>query len=136
MSEKNFHIGIKAVIVNKGKALVLKDLRFNGYDLPGGRIDSGEGIEVALKRELDEELGLKKFTIGELLHVFERLDYGNKKASLMLIYFKVTAKIAKIKLSKEHSQYQWISKKDLSEISNKGEFRNEGIKTVLGMVLK
>lgn len=59
-SIKNFHIGIKAVIVQNNKALLLKDPRFNGYDLPGGRIDKDEDIEEALKRELFEELGLKK----------------------------------------------------------------------------
>lgn len=130
-SIKNFHIGIKAVIVNGNKALVVKDTkRFKGYDLPGGKIDDGEGIEQALKRELYEELGLKKFSAGEILFAFERSDYNKKGASIMLLFYKVEAKITKIKLSNEHTDFLWISKKDLSRI----KFRNSGVKTALEKV--
>jgi 8-oxo-dGTP diphosphatase len=134
---KNFHIAIKAVIVNNGRALVLKEPnRFSGFDLPGGKIDEDENIEQALKRELNEELGLKKFKMGELLHVFERLDYHKNGTKLMLIYYKVEATFKKIKLSNEHTSYKWISKNDLIEIIKTKEFRNDGIRIALEKVLK
>ena len=133
---KNFHIGIKAVIQQEGRVLVLKDPRFNGVDLPGGKIDEGEGIEQALKRELWEELGLKNFKQKELLHIFERKDYKGENTSLMLAYYLVEAKIDKIKLSSEHNGYEWVSAKDLKTLTKNGAFRNEGIKSVLTKVLK
>lgn len=137
VSEKNFHIGVKAVIVNNNKALVLKDVkRYWGYDLPGGRINENESWEEALKRELNEELGLKVFKIGKLLHVFERLDYGKKEASLMLIFFKVKAEIKEIKLSNEHSDFKWVAKKEIEELIKNGKLRNDGIKIALEKVLK
>lgn len=129
---QNYHIGIKGLIVNNKKALVLLDPRFNGFDLPGGKIDEGEDIDQALKRELYEELGLEDFTKGELVHVYERTDYKKKGINLMLICFMVKAKISDIRLSDEHSEFKWISKKDL----NDGKFRNEGIKVALAKVLK
>ena len=62
--QKKYHIGIKALIVKNGKALVLKDEgRYPGFDLPGGKIDENESFEQALKRELREEIGLNKFKI-------------------------------------------------------------------------
>lgn len=131
MKEQLFHIGIKAVIVQDGKVLVVFDPRFHGYDLPGGKIDEGEGIEKALKRELNEELGLKRFEIKELLYAFERTDYKKKGISLMLIFYRVKAKIFKIQLDKEHTGYKWISKKDFSKILKNGEIRNKGVETVL-----
>ena len=136
-SVKNFHIGIKAVIVRNNKALILKDTkRFKGYDVPGGKIDEGEDIEQALQRELYEELGLRKFLIREILYAFERLDYDKKGSRLMLIFYKIEAKISKIKLSDEHTSFDWISKKDLAEIARKRGFRNDGVKIALEKVLK
>lgn len=134
MKPKNFHIGIKAVIVKNKKALVVFDPRFHGYDLPGGKIDEGEEIEKALKRELNEELGLKKFELGDLLCVFERTDYKKKGTSLMLIFYRVKAKISKIKLDKEHTGYKWITKNDFRKIIRNGEIRNDGIKVALSKV--
>jgi 8-oxo-dGTP diphosphatase len=131
MKPKNFHIGIKAVIVKNGKALILNSARFKGFDLPGGRIDDNEDITKGLKRELKEELGLINFKVEKLLHVFERTDYGKKEASLMLIFFKVSARLSKLKLSEEHSDYKWISKKELKEMISKKEIRSEGIKEAL-----
>ena len=60
---KNFNIGVKAVIVQRGKALVLKEKdirnsRVEIFDLPGGRIEDEEPAEQTLERELKEELGI------------------------------------------------------------------------------
>lgn len=130
---QHFYIGIKAVITKDGKALLLKDVdRYVGLDLPGGKIDEGETIEQALKRELWEELGLKSFKLGKLLGIFERRDYKEEGISLMLVFYEVKAKISEIKLSFEHTDYKWISKKELS----KTKIRNKGVKEAIAKVLK
>ena len=63
MSEALFQIGVKALIRNEDGDLLLEGKRRDGglitYDLPGGRIDEGETIETALRRELKEEIGLR-----------------------------------------------------------------------------
>lgn len=133
---KNFHIGIKALIVKSGKVLALKDAsRYRGFDLPGGKIDEGETFHQALKRELFEELGVNTFKIGPLVHVYERTDYEKQNASLMLICFKVEATISEITLSHEHTGFEWISKKDLVKMDDK-LFRNGEIKKALVKVLE
>lgn len=134
---QNFHIAIKAVIVKDGKALVLKETsRYSGYDLPGGKIDENESIDEALKRELHEELGLKEFKMGDLVHVYERTDYKKEGISLMLIFYKVTAAEFKITLSEEHTEYKWISRREVEDMAAKDMFRNDGVKVALEMVLK
>lgn len=56
------HLGIYGVCVRDGKVLMIRKGRgpYKGLlDLPGGRIEPGEGFEEALGRELDEETGAK-----------------------------------------------------------------------------
>lgn len=55
---KNFIVGVGAIVINKGKLLVIKDRFSAGYKLPGGHIDKNESIKDALKREVDEETGI------------------------------------------------------------------------------
>lgn len=61
---ETFYIGIKAVISEDDRVLILKRINRKGlivYDLPGGRIDAKESIEEALKRELKEELDIDNY---------------------------------------------------------------------------
>lgn len=137
MKSKLFHIGIKAVILKDGKVLVLKDTRkYEGFDLPGGKIDQDESIEQALKRELGEELGeelgLENFVQKELLYVYERPDYKKGNIHLMLVFYKGEADITDIKLSEEHTSFEWISKDDLET----AQFRNSGVKKAIEKVFQ
>ena len=55
-----YRISIKALIYNDaGKILVVKEDGRPLWDLPGGGMDYGETFELALKRELYEEVGYK-----------------------------------------------------------------------------
>ena len=138
---KTFNIGIKALILNKDKALVLKEIDIRKvnielYDLPGGRMEEGESIEETLKRELKEELGNLRFSLGSIVHAQIHPYYDKNGTSLMLLFYKVDVKKTKIKLSDEHIGFEWISKKDLQNIiKNKGKMHS-GIKTALEKVLK
>ncbi len=138
MNFKNFHIGIKAVILNDDKALVLRGILSDGkmgHDLPGGRLNEGEAIEQGLIRELKEELGLDKFTVKDLLLAVEKKNYNKNGSSLIYLFYKVDAQISEVKLSKEHVEHRWISRKDLQEIINNKEHVNDGIIQALEKVL-
>ncbi len=66
-----FNVGVLAVILNEsGEILLLNHVVRSGqtWGLPGGWINKGESIDTAIKRELDEETGLKIEQLG-LIHV-------------------------------------------------------------------
>lgn len=77
MNEDIFHLGVKALIRNKeGKFLLLKENTAGWknvmepfWDMPGGRIHRGEDLEVALRREVFEETGIRDFTITDRLQM-------------------------------------------------------------------
>ena len=66
----------KAFIINDGKLLLIKKDAgesakcANKYELPGGRMDYGETVDEALKREVFEEVGIEIIP-GRPLDTFE-----------------------------------------------------------------
>lgn len=56
------------------------------YFLPKGRVETGEDLQTAARREILEEAGLSELTLLEELGVFERLNY-TKKAWKVIHYF-------------------------------------------------
>lgn len=56
--------GARAVVVDElSRIAVMHVTKMNYYKLPGGGIDDGESVEVALRRELKEEAGLTNIEI-------------------------------------------------------------------------
>ncbi|MDW7692020.1 NUDIX hydrolase [Flammeovirgaceae bacterium SG7u.111] len=58
MFAKKYPVSIKAVIIIRGKVVLLKNER-EEWELPGGKLESGEPPERCLEREVEEELGVK-----------------------------------------------------------------------------
>ncbi|NUM76784.1 NUDIX domain-containing protein [candidate division KSB1 bacterium] len=58
----------------------------SGYVLPKGRVDPGETLEQAARREIAEEAGLTRLTLLDFLGTRERLDY-DKRAWKKIHYF-------------------------------------------------
>lgn len=55
--QTNFEIIARALIIHDNKILLCKRKNRDYYFLPGGHIEFGEQAEVALEREIKEELG-------------------------------------------------------------------------------
>lgn len=132
---QTFYVGVKGVIVNNSKALILKTTKEKGdiyWDIPGGRINGRETILETLRRELKEEVpSIGNFSIGKLLNVYRlSIDLPNGYG-LVLIYYKIKADDFEVHISEEHSDYAWISKDEVEDLD-----AEEGYKEALRLALK
>lgn len=95
--------GVKAIIMKKGKFLVLR--KPNGeLDLPGGRVEDDEKYKDSLHREITEETGLK-------VKIFDPVARWSfvKTPELLVTGFTYYCQYlsGKIELSHEHCDYFW-----------------------------
>ena len=80
------------------------------YELPGGHIDFGEDLIAGLKREVQEEFGLK-CSVGDPCAAFTYTNEVKGSHSIEVIFFaQFTDPIENIKLNPEdHSEYGWFA---------------------------
>jgi 8-oxo-dGTP diphosphatase len=78
------------------------------WEFPGGTIEPGEAPEFALKRELNEELGIEA-DVGELLLAASH-SYGD--VNILILFFEILYWKGEPK-AKHHLMLEWIEPKDL-----------------------
>ena len=85
----SFRPSVYAVIVHEDRILLLNSRTANRLALPGGGVDIGEPMAIALKREVREETGLA-VEIGRLLHFSESFFHydpsGNSWHTFRFLY--------------------------------------------------
>lgn len=123
-----FYLAAKGLIrSSEGKILLLHDTprsRADGtthtyWDLPGGRVDNSESLEVTLAREMHEEIGLEEFEVEKLLSVTQsnwQTPLGDLQIGLVLVVYICRAQIEDVVLSDEHDQFGWFSPPEAAEL--------------------
>jgi 8-oxo-dGTP diphosphatase len=83
---------VAAVIEQNGRILICQRRRGQAHELkwefPGGKVEAGETPEAALRRELQEELGIDASLDSEITRY--EYTYPNRPP-ILLIFFRVTA---------------------------------------------
>jgi 8-oxo-dGTP pyrophosphatase MutT (NUDIX family) len=107
-----FTVSQKALLRDEtGRILMLEKTGKNHWDLPGGKIDQGEEMEDALRREIQEETGLSKVSIHDVFHVGCRGFEEAGKADRVLVFYlcKTDEPFDGIQLSHEHTRWKLLS---------------------------
>lgn len=113
MAMKHFFVGVKAVIVQDGKVLLVRgdNPGRDFWDTPGGRIDDDESILETLDRELHEELpNIASYRAGKVLHVHRVHKDIVDDVSLVLVFHEVTDVTfnGDPQVSEEHTEAAWL----------------------------
>jgi len=89
------------------------------YELPGGHIDFGEDMVDGLKREIDEEFGMK-VKVGDPFFVFTYTNEVKGSHSIEVVYFaSFINDLHEITLNPEdHSTYGWYTEGELAGVYN------------------
>ena len=126
-ANNSFHIAIKALIINKDKVLLLrKPPKGEGgqsyWELPGGGLGFGEMPELALKREVTEEVGLS-IEVIKPLWVWSFLKSQHRQ--VLGITYLCHSSSQNVQLSHEHLEYIWVSKAELDQLNLLPQLRED-----------
>lgn len=104
---------VAALIVKDGKLLVCQRTRHQTmplkWEFPGGKIEEGEQPRDALRRELDEELGITA-TIGDEL---SRIQHEYPNGGMVELRFYVVREYQGELENRIFKDIQWAKPKDL-----------------------
>lgn len=111
-------VAVKGIIVNQGKILIVQrasadSIGAGTWECAGGKIEFGEGLEAALKREILEETGLV-IAVDRLLYAASFLTDPARQV-VILTYLCRSGEHAVI-LSEEHSDYKWCTRLELQHL--------------------
>lgn len=125
LGRKSMLLSVKVLVVDgEGRCLVLKrSMASKGnpgmWDFPGGKVDRGEALDDAARREVLEETGLE-ISIGRVLGAAES---GSPDSRVAYLIFEGHVSSGEVRLSGEHEGFAWVASEDLREYDLVSQFR-------------
>jgi 8-oxo-dGTP diphosphatase len=126
--EKQFHVGVKAMVENAhGQILLMHEDVSNHslptseyWDLPGGRMQVGESVVDTLKREVAEETGIVKITKPKFFTAVIsnheiKLKNGELVGLVLMVYIVSIPLYSQVTLSHEHLDFEWVDKAEAAK---------------------
>lgn len=108
-------IKVVAAVIREGDKIFATQRGYGdlkgGWEFPGGKIESGESPQKALKREIMEELETE-IEVGELI---DTIEYDYPTFHLSMDCFWCSIKSGDLVL-KEHEAAKWLDKDNLDSV--------------------
>ena len=113
-------LAVIVAIIDDGKVLLTKREDFEVWCLPGGGVESGESIEEAITREVQEETGLK-ISVLRLVGVYsdpDSLVVYDEDTSVQIVALSFEAEITDGEpgLSDETSDWGYFSLEEMGKM--------------------
>jgi len=146
MKYLSFEKSVGCVVYRKseGKTLfLLVQYRSWQWDFPKGHVEEGENEEQTLRREIEEETGIKQLEILPNFRIAVRYFYsakGNEKKERILqqkgiyifknvVYYAGETQEEKVTIDFENKAYAWLTYEEVCE-----RLKNDGSKKVINAV--
>ena len=105
-------IGVGAVILQRGKVLIVKRAhapRKGEWSLPGGRVELGESLVEATRREIREETGLD-VDVGPLIELFDRIHRRHERVQYHFVIadYLCTPRGGNLAASDDAEEVAWV----------------------------
>ena len=127
MNNQIQRVTTKGIFYHDKKILFVKDYK-GKWELPGGRIEFNEIPENALKRECEEELGLKNIEIGDIIDAWSfRITVDNTDYHFIILAYECFTNDLIIKLNHlndEQTEYAWESLDDVESLNMLEGYKN------------
>lgn len=114
------HVGVGGVVIENGRALLIRranEPRQGEWSIPGGMVETGETLEYAAVRELQEETGLV-VRPRVVIEVFERIvldGKGRTRYHFVLIDYLCERLEGEARAGSDVLDVAWVEEARLSE---------------------
>ena len=105
---------VAAIIMDRGRILAVQRAKGqfkDGWEFPGGKIEDGEDMEDALRREIMEELEVQV----KIERNFGHVEYDYENFHLSMDCFICTVIGGSLTL-REHRAYRWLRQDELDSV--------------------
>ena len=108
---------IASSVIEKDKKVLLLQRNSNGsypdhWQLPEGKMEESETPDLALKREVKEEIGVEVKSLKFKKVLYSNFEVKGLKYLGIRAVYRAKLSSDKIKLSHEHKNYRWYSKEE------------------------
>ncbi|MEA4956496.1 Nucleoside triphosphatase NudI [bioreactor metagenome] len=123
--KKPYGLTMRGLLKKDGKILLLKrhpnsKTNPNCWELPGGKVESGEDFDDAIIREFNEETGLS-IELNDLLGAVQE-DFPHKKTIALIMNVDISSKNLEVKISEEHVDFKWVKMEEIKNLKISGWF--------------
>jgi 8-oxo-dGTP pyrophosphatase MutT (NUDIX family) len=112
MIKNYFQVSVKGLVFDEaGRVMFLEEER-GTWDLPGGRLEPGEGLIACLLRECGEELGVKCVVLDKTPYC-AWTRWNKEKEWRVMICYRIKPEHFDFKTGKECVGYKFLKKTEL-----------------------